>query len=68
MYQYTTGDYLGGHAVKIIGWGTENGTPYWLIANSWNRSWGMKGFFKFIRGTNDCNIEFEMVGGYPDTS
>merc|ERR1719353_155767 len=25
----------GGHAVKIIGWGTENGTDYWLAANSW---------------------------------
>ncbi|CAK9035205.1 unnamed protein product, partial [Durusdinium trenchii] len=21
---------LGGHAIKIMGWGTENGTPYWL--------------------------------------
>ena len=24
-----------GHCVKIIGWGVENGTPYWLINNSW---------------------------------
>merc|ERR1712227_1158872 len=27
---------LGGHAIKIMGFGTENGTPYWLVANSWN--------------------------------
>lgn len=36
VYQHTTGDFLGGHAIKILGWGTENGTPYWLVANSWN--------------------------------
>ena len=27
--------YSGGHAVAVIGYGTENGTPYWLFANSW---------------------------------
>jgi len=47
----------GGHAVKIVGWGTENGTDYWLVANSWNTSWGMDGFFKIKRGTNQCGIE-----------
>merc|ERR1719362_217340 len=26
----------GGHAVKLVGWGTENSTAYWLVANSWN--------------------------------
>jgi len=34
---------LGGHAIKILGWGTEDGTPYWLVANSWNPDWGDKG-------------------------
>merc|ERR1719191_1989324 len=24
----------GGHAVKIVGWGTDSGTDYWLVANS----------------------------------
>ena len=37
---------LGGHAVKMIGYGVENGTKYWLYANSWGTSWGEKGFFK----------------------
>lgn len=34
---------LGGHAVRMLGWGTENGVDYWLIANSWNNDWGDKG-------------------------
>ncbi|KAL0165293.1 hypothetical protein M9458_041046, partial [Cirrhinus mrigala] len=40
VYQHVTGSVLGGHAVKILGWGEENGTPYWLVANSWNSDWG----------------------------
>lgn len=47
----------GGHAVKIVGWGTENATDYWLVANSWNTNWGLEGFFKIKRGSNECGIE-----------
>jgi len=47
----------GGHAVKFVGWGTEDGTDYWLVANSWNTNWGMDGFFKIKRGSNECAIE-----------
>ena len=36
VYKHTTGNELGGHAIKILGWGTDNGTPYWIVANSWN--------------------------------
>lgn len=52
---------LGGHAIKIIGWGVENGTPYWLCTNSWNEDWGDKGYFKFLRGSNHCGIEGQVV-------
>ena len=34
---------LGGHAVKMIGWGVDNGVPYWLVANSWNTDWAENG-------------------------
>ncbi|KAI4888936.1 hypothetical protein NFI96_025074 [Prochilodus magdalenae] len=43
VYQHVTGDVLGGHSIKILGWGEENGTPYWLAANSWNTDWGNNG-------------------------
>lgn len=65
VYQYTSGEYLGGHAIKILGWGEENGTPYWLVANSWNTSWGEDGFFKIIRGQDECQIESDVVAGMP---
>merc|ERR1712039_989149 len=56
---------LGGHAIKIMGWGTENGAPYWLVANSWNEDWGDEGFFKIDRGHNQCQIENAMINGGP---
>jgi cathepsin B len=66
VYQHVTGSSLGAHAVKILGWGiNEEGVKYWLVANSWNESWGEKGFFRIIRGTNDCGIESAIVSGMP---
>ena len=46
VYQHTGGQLLGGHAIRILGWGTENNTPYWLVANSWNTDWGDNGTSK----------------------
>ncbi|XP_059287926.1 cathepsin B-like protease 3 [Lycium ferocissimum] len=66
VYKHVTGDVMGGHAVKLIGWGTsEDGEDYWLLANQWNRGWGDDGYFKIRRGTNECGIEEEVVGGLP---
>lgn len=43
VYKHLTGAAVGGHAIKILGWGEENSTPYWLAANSWNTDWGDNG-------------------------
>jgi len=55
IYHYTSGSKAGGHAVKIIGWGQENGVNYWICANSWGTTWGMNGFFNIEMG--QCNID-----------
>jgi len=47
----------GGHAVKVVGYGVENGMTYWTVANSWNTDWGEDGFFRIKRGHNECGIE-----------
>merc|ERR550537_590478 len=62
---FATDPMLGGHAIKILGWGNENGNPYWLVANSWNEDWGDHGFFKIDRGHNQCQIENAMINGGP---
>jgi len=73
--QYTSGVYvkskdasfLGGHAIKIIGWGNDQktGLDYWIVANSWNTNWGMKGFFWIQRGVNMCGIDHDGVAAQP---
>nr|QOV03099.1 cathepsin B5 [Mahanarva fimbriolata] len=65
VYQHITGDIEGGHAVKIIGWGVENNTKYWLVANSWNSDWGDNGFFKIRLGVDECGFESEVSAGIP---
>eukprot|EP00996_Jenningsia_fusiforme_P001773 NODE_2634_length_1152_cov_103.295558_g2412_i0.p1 GENE.NODE_2634_length_1152_cov_103.295558_g2412_i0~~NODE_2634_length_1152_cov_103.295558_g2412_i0.p1 ORF type:complete len:323 (+),score=51.05 NODE_2634_length_1152_cov_103.295558_g2412_i0:55-1023(+) len=58
VYQHVSGSELGGHAVKLIGWGvTPEGTKYWIINNSWNEDWGLHGQFWIRRGVNECGIE-----------
>lgn len=63
---YRTGVYkhkipllMGYHAIRCIGWGVDNkhNIPYWLCVNSWGPLWGEKGYFKIIRGKDECNIE-----------
>jgi cathepsin B len=51
----------GGHAVRIIGWGSEGGVDYWLIANSWGLRWGDDGIFRMRRGNNECNLEEDVA-------
>jgi cathepsin B len=65
VYQHVQGVPLGGHAIKLIGWGVDKdtGAPYWTCVNSWNTAWGEQGTFRILRGQNECGIEEECVAG-----
>ena len=65
VYTRTSSEYLGGHAVKVVGWGVLKGTKYWKIANSWNEDWGMNGYFLIKRGSNECGIDRAGSAGTP---
>jgi cathepsin C len=49
------------HLVMMLGWGSAevNGTmvPYWICQNSWGPDWGESGYFRIIRGVDECAIE-----------
>jgi len=66
VYYHVSGAQEGGHAVKILGWGHDeaSGLDYWLCANSWNTTWGEKGFFRIKVG--DCDIDKTVFGCTPD--
>jgi len=65
VYQYISGTFLGGHAIKMLGWGNLDGTDYWLCANSWSEDWGLEGFFMIRRGYDECEIEDNIFSGTP---
>ncbi len=66
VYTHVSGPYVGGHAVKIVGWGvTSTGEKYWVVNNSWNSGWGQNGQFWIKRGVNECGIEDEIDMGLP---
>ncbi|NP_001187181.1 pro-cathepsin H precursor [Ictalurus punctatus] len=44
------------HAVLAVGYAEENGTPYWIVKNSWGPQWGIDGYFYIERGQNMCGL------------
>jgi len=66
IYHHVSGASHGLHAVKIVGWGVDNGTKYWRVANSWNQYWGEEGHFRIVRGTNECGVEHAVVAAAAD--
>uniref|UniRef100_A0A224YBP3 Cathepsin B n=1 Tax=Rhipicephalus zambeziensis TaxID=60191 RepID=A0A224YBP3_9ACAR len=65
VYQRHSNTFCGYHVIRIVGWGTENGVKYWLAANSWSPNWGDGGYFKILRGSNECKIEQYVEAGIP---
>lgn len=63
VYKKTSSQVLGGHAVRIVGWGVDGTTKYWKVANSWNPYWGENGYFRILRGVDECGIESQAMAG-----
>lgn len=66
IYQHVYGAFHGAHAIKIVGWGKENGIDFWTCANSSGPEWGEKGFFRIKWG--ECGIDGTVFACTPDLS
>ena len=70
--QATAANYVGSHAIAIIGWGVQkgvvvdnNGTkkdvPYWYCRNSWTEKWGDGGYFKMAMYPYNKTSQFDRL-------
>jgi|UniRef100_A0A6C0CXF2 hypothetical protein len=70
--QVAAENYLGSHAIAIIGWGIaknilvdNNGkradVPYWYCRNSWGKVWGENGYFKMAMYPYNKLSQFDAV-------
>ena len=49
------------HAILVVGFGSQAGTDYWTIKNSWGPSYGEDGYIRVKRGVNLCKLASQPI-------
>lgn len=54
LYESSDCDPDYGHFLLLVGHGSENGHPYWLLSNSFGTDWGQDGYIKLSKRHDKC--------------
>ena len=55
------------HLMLAVGWGTENGTDYYILKNSWGTYWGENGYIRVEALENSPGIcGVQLIPQYPE--
>ena len=73
LLNYQSGIYTGkcstalNNALSVVGFGSENGTLFWILRNQWGTKWGEGGYLRLQRdtgkGPGKCGIN--LSASYP---
>ena len=65
IYVHTTGENIGGHAMKLIGYGEDPELGlYWELQNQWTSGWGEDGYIRIKHG--EIGIDSIGIACMPD--
>ena len=65
IYVHTAGESIGGHAMKLIGYGEDPEVGlYWELQNQWTPSWGEDGYVRIKHG--EIGIDSIGIACMPD--
>ena len=64
IYEKTSSNVEGGHAILLVGWGYNSSRLYWICKNQWGATWGASGFFSIY--ANTAGLDAVAVGCEPD--
>jgi hypothetical protein len=68
VYSYTTGSYVGAHAVSVVGY--DDALQAFIVKNSWGSGWGEAGYFMIayseLTGTSRFGYSALVYDGYGD--
>uniref|UniRef100_A0A7S3I6F2 Peptidase C1A papain C-terminal domain-containing protein n=1 Tax=Favella ehrenbergii TaxID=182087 RepID=A0A7S3I6F2_9SPIT len=65
IYKHVVGEVVGGHAMKLIGWGYDDEEGlYWELQNQWTVDWGEAGYVRIKHG--EIGIDSLGIACMPD--